>query len=327
MRPVFILSLPRSGSSWLQRLLSASSSRVASADEPWLLLPLVYAMRDHGAVSEYGHATGCQAVRSFFDRLPDGEAVFGRLVRQFAEGAYASQFADGQDVFIDKTPRYSLIGDEILRYFPDCKMVVLLRNPLAVAASICEIWGEGAWVLYKYEIEFRLGLPNLLRLAAMEDDRIVVVRYEDLQRDAEATVSRLCDTLGIERDRPPENATEEPAKRADGALGDTKYLKKNAVLGENSVTWPEVFRTPFRRAWAADLRRDVALDRLDRFGYNVGEIYETLRARRLDPLLTVRDACVTFPLGKAFQLASPTFFRARVRRGREVASGMKFIYR
>ncbi len=326
MRPVFILSLPRSGSSWLQRLLSASSSRVASADEPWLLLPLIYAMRDHGAVSEYGHATACRAIRSFFDRLPDGDAVFGRLVRQFAEGAYASHCHDGQDVFIDKTPHYSLIGDEILRYFPQCKMVILLRNPLAVAASVCEIWGNGAWVVHKCEIAFRLGLPNLLRLAEMEDERIVVVRYEDLQQDTEATVSRLCDALGIERDRLPDGAAAVPTKRAAGALGDTKYLRKNAVLGENSVTWPEYFRSPFRRGWAANLRRDVGLDRLDRFGYNVDEIFEAMRACPLNATLTVRDVSLTYPVSKAFQLFGPTVFRARLRRRREVNSAMKFIY-
>ena len=38
--PIFIISLPRSGSTLLQRILTSHES-VASASEPWLLLPLI----------------------------------------------------------------------------------------------------------------------------------------------------------------------------------------------------------------------------------------------------------------------------------------------
>ena len=45
--PVFLLSLPRSGSTLLQRLL-AVSPEVATAPEPWFLLPLVQSTRATG---------------------------------------------------------------------------------------------------------------------------------------------------------------------------------------------------------------------------------------------------------------------------------------
>ncbi|MFV1990599.1 MAG: sulfotransferase, partial [Acidimicrobiales bacterium] len=47
IRPAFLLSLPRSGSTLLQRLLGAHSM-VATVAEPWLLIPPLYALRDEG---------------------------------------------------------------------------------------------------------------------------------------------------------------------------------------------------------------------------------------------------------------------------------------
>ena len=50
---IFLISLPRSGSTMLQRVL-VGHSEIESSAEPWLMLPLVYSRRENGITAEYG---------------------------------------------------------------------------------------------------------------------------------------------------------------------------------------------------------------------------------------------------------------------------------
>ncbi|MBT8101022.1 MAG: sulfotransferase, partial [Gammaproteobacteria bacterium] len=52
LRPVFLLSLPRSGSTLLQRMLMTHPA-ISSVPEPWLLLPIFYPRRTSGHSAEY----------------------------------------------------------------------------------------------------------------------------------------------------------------------------------------------------------------------------------------------------------------------------------
>ena len=67
--PVFLFSLPRSGSTLVQRLI-AGHPEVATTSEPWVLLPLLYTMRRPGAFTEYGHRTAVRAIDDFTGQLP-----------------------------------------------------------------------------------------------------------------------------------------------------------------------------------------------------------------------------------------------------------------
>ena len=50
--PIFVFSLPRSGSTLLQRVLM-SHNDISSVAEPWILLPQIYSLKKEGTLSEY----------------------------------------------------------------------------------------------------------------------------------------------------------------------------------------------------------------------------------------------------------------------------------
>ena len=64
MQPIFLFSLPRSGSTLAQRII-ASHAEIATTAEPWLLLPCLYALRHGGVYAEYSQATAVKAIRDF----------------------------------------------------------------------------------------------------------------------------------------------------------------------------------------------------------------------------------------------------------------------
>ncbi len=153
VRPVFLFSLPRSGSTLLQRML-ATHPEVATTSEPWILLPQLYALRERGAVAEYGHRTAVRAIADFSDSLPGGRDDYLAEVRRSVTALY-EQAAGEAAWFLDKTPRYHLVVDEIMALFPDARFVFLWRNPLAVAASMIESFGRGHWNLDRYDVDLQ----------------------------------------------------------------------------------------------------------------------------------------------------------------------------
>ena len=133
---VFILSLPRSGSTLLQRIIAAHT-RVASATEPWLLLPLFYSLRSQGQYAEYGQGPAAKGLTHFVEELPGGRSAYLAEVSRFARGLYGRTRSDGETYFLDKTPRYGLIVDELREAFPGARFIFLWRQPLAIIASKC----------------------------------------------------------------------------------------------------------------------------------------------------------------------------------------------
>ena len=50
--------------------------------------------------------------------------------------------------FVDKSPPYHLIAQQIISTFPDARFVFLWRNPLSVLASIVDTLADGRWDTY-----------------------------------------------------------------------------------------------------------------------------------------------------------------------------------
>ena len=268
LTPVFILSLPRSGSTLLQRMLMANPA-VATVPEPWLLLPLFYARREAGIATEYRQRTASTAVNEFIARLPDEDNDWFEAVRAFAaerEIDLAESFAYGDSAddlpmlqavgaahdharyFLDKTPRYHLIVDELFQAFPDGKFVFLWRNPLAIIASIIETWGRGRWNVDRFEIDLDRGLRALLAARRKFGDRSIAINYEALVREPGATLGQIRDYLGL--DGAADELERFGGLDLDGAMGDPVGTRAYEDLSAEPLDkWRRVLANPLRKAW------------------------------------------------------------------------------
>ncbi len=68
---IFIISLPRSGSTLLQRVLGGHDDVVTSS-EPWIMLHPVYGRRDKGISTEYSADWAALGVNEFLEHYTDG---------------------------------------------------------------------------------------------------------------------------------------------------------------------------------------------------------------------------------------------------------------
>ncbi|MBB5352647.1 hypothetical protein HNR46_002895 [Haloferula luteola] len=245
-RPLFLLSLPRAGSTLLQRMLMASGE-VATLGEPSLLLRFLGNDEIMTRRAPYWDYLVSQAMDDMRQASPGFDARYREGVRQLALGVY-DELAAGKPWFLDKTPRYSLIADEIGRTFPDARFIILWRHPLAVASSMCDTFCRGAWEVDDYAIDLHRGLDSLLGFAATHPDRIAEVRYEDLVSNPVAEMEKLECYLGLSG---LAAHARQPALTAGGSLGDpTGVVKYQGVSEQSREAWRSAYDNWGRRRWA-----------------------------------------------------------------------------
>lgn len=189
---VFLISQPRSGSTLLQRILG-TSREVATCSEPWLMLyPASFWRSD--IETPFSLPLAQAGVRSFLHSIGGKElrdkaiaSAYGQLYEKATQSQHAA-------VFLDKTPRYYFVIDELLTMFPHARFIFLLRNPLAVLNSMMEKHEGRIWENRRDLLEAPRCLVNGVAAAG---SRSLTVRYEDLVVDPDTTVRRACDFLGI----------------------------------------------------------------------------------------------------------------------------------
>ena len=133
---IFIISQPRSGSTFLQSLLS-NNPLVNTTSEPWLMLALSPLFKPQLVKrATYDHAMASDAYSEFCSKI---NVVPKKLIRDFAFAHYG-QLIEENKFFLDKTPRYWEILDELLDIFPKAKIILLKRNPYDVICSMIKTW-------------------------------------------------------------------------------------------------------------------------------------------------------------------------------------------
>ena len=277
MKPIFIFSLPRSGSTLLQRILT-SHSNICSSAEPWLLLPYLYARKKTGLLSEYSHFSGYTALNEFIDGLPNKEDDFNELFRSFITGLYKKKCSQNEIYFIDKTPRYYLIIPEIISLFPDAKFIFLFRNPAHVFSSIISTFGKGRLnKLHGYQIDIQSGSNDLAAGYNIHKNKAYKLQYEDLIQNPEKYVNEIFDFLEIQQQ--PNVLTQFSQVKLPGSMGDPTGVKKYSTISTDSLrTWSKVIDSRVKKHVMINLLKSISKEIFETHGYSRSDIINEVRS-------------------------------------------------
>lgn len=279
-KPIFVLSSPRSGSTFVQRVLAAHS-QVATASEPWLLLPMLVPLYPALPAAGGRDALVHDALTDFMAVLPDGADDYRSAVRALAERLYAAAAGPAATHFVDKTPLYHLVIDELVATFPDAAFVFLFRNPLSVVASTAELFDGGKWEVARYEMALFQSIADLVPAAQRHVKRSVVVRYEDLVTRGEPAWRGMCRSIGLDWE---DGMLDRFADvRLHGRKGDpTGVQRYSAISREPLDKWQRTIHNPVRRAWTASYVRWIGAERLAVMGYRLDDLLDELHGAPAD---------------------------------------------
>ena len=189
--PIFIVGLPRAGSTLLEQIL-ASHSLVDGTMELHNILDLAKRLRGRDAGNE---------------AEPRYPRILGELDTSMFE-SFGQQFIDQTRVyrssaphFIDKMPNNFFHIGLIKLILPNAKVIDARRHPMACCFSgFKQLWGEGQEFSYGLE-QIGTYYRHYVRLMAHWDqvlpDFVLRVQHEDVVDDLEGPVRRLLDFCGL----------------------------------------------------------------------------------------------------------------------------------
>jgi hypothetical protein len=315
-RPIFLFSLPRSGSTVVQRVL-ASHREISTAPEPWLLLPFLYATRERGTFAEYGEVPAARAIHDFVERLPGGRSEYEGLLHDFVMSLYGGASSAQSTYFLDKTPRYHRVVDDIFRVFPDGKFLFLWRNPLAVTASIVDTWVGGRWSLGRWRQDLFGGLASLISAYEAYRDRSHAVRFEALisdQSDQSEAWRGIFEYLGLTFD--PSSLSLPESTDPGGRMGDKVGTHRYAGLSSEPLDkWKRTLAGPLRIRWCREYLRWIGERRLAVMGYDSNELLRSLDALPRGRAIVVSDA-IRMTYGEVTERRRDAAFRRLTKPGR-----------
>ena len=184
--PIFIVGLPRTGTTLTERVVS-SHSQVESAEETYILQQMIR------------RVSGVHSPESMSPVMI--EAAAKKNIRLIAEAylhAVNYKLSD-RPFFIEKYPENFLYLGFIAKAFPNARIIHLQRNPM-----------DSCFALYKQSFfKYAYTLENLGRYYVAYDrlrchwrevlkDRLIEVEYESLVADQEGQIRILLEKLGLD---------------------------------------------------------------------------------------------------------------------------------
>ena len=195
--PVFVVGSPRSGTTWVQRLLVAHP-QVCGGQESHFFEVFADALGSLAPVPAGQRAVGlaCYFTEAeFHDIVRD---VWRRMMRPVAEAKPAAT------VLVEKTPDHSHYVRESVRLFPAARFVHVIRDSRAAVASMLAAsrsdWGRN-WApkdARAAAIKWFRSVRDARQAAALVGPgRYLEVHYEDMLADPIGQTARLYDFAGV----------------------------------------------------------------------------------------------------------------------------------
>jgi tetratricopeptide (TPR) repeat protein len=184
--PVFIVGLPRSGTTLTERIL-ASHSKVESAGESYLLQIVIKQESRARSSDNMSPEIIESAANKDIQRIADGylEAIDYKL--------------GDKPLFIEKFPENILYLGFIVKAFPRCRIILQKRNPM----DTCFAMYKQSFFRYAYSLDdlgpYYVAYNRLYRhWCALLSERLIEVEYEAMVSNQEGETRKLLESLGLE---------------------------------------------------------------------------------------------------------------------------------
>ncbi len=203
-RPIFIVGMPRSGTTLLRSILT-SHSGIAIPPEThyfnhWLKeyqhLDLLGRSEDFEAFwqtfteserfSYFGVEPAALAHRMEHQGLLGFPGIFQALIEEYTAGKQKRRWGE-------KTPAHFQHLDTIFQWFPDAQILWLLRDPRATIASLLKVEWASSYAHVNAE-QWQDSVDRYEKSWA-QHPQVYLVRYEDLVQDPQAQIPKLCEFL------------------------------------------------------------------------------------------------------------------------------------
>lgn len=190
-RPIFVVGMPRTGTTLVERILTSHSEVEAAGETNHFVASMRRAAgMARGVITDQTIDTAAGA---------DSEAIGAG----YMNAVRATQGFAGR--FVDKQPFNAFLAAHILRALPEARVVALRRHPADVVLSSYrqEFAAVGGLLDYTFDLEatarYYVRFDAMMRVFAerLPKDRFCEVAYEDVVSDLEGQTRRMLEFCGL----------------------------------------------------------------------------------------------------------------------------------
>ncbi|MBT0585683.1 sulfotransferase family protein [Alteromonas oceanisediminis] len=267
--PVFIVGSQRSGTTMLRLMLNSHSDLLVPFEFDFLSVAKTYSdkmlnsseqVEAFNALKNEYYAKKGGVLDEVNWESRDVSLSFSEL---FCSSMDAAAKIKGKQYWAIKTPGYHTKMDQLWRLFPDCKIVHIVRDGRAVAASQQNIsWGDKDIIRIAKNWSHDIEMAH--RMGAMIPNNYLEVRYETLVKDPEKTLLSISRFLSLDYQSGMLNYHESASKEVP---------QESLKWHKNSVSKPQVEKI---NEWKSKLKdydikifQDYAKSSLELFEYEI----------------------------------------------------------
>ncbi len=274
---IFLISLPRSGSTLTQKIIGAHKD-VYTRSEPWIMLNPLYSLKNKGVQAVYNKSWEYGATQDFITHLPGGRENYIEHLRTMYASLYSEYASEHKKIFfLDKTPRYFFVINELLEVFPDAKIVLLVRNPLAILSSIMNTWTKNNWSrLINFKADLVTGIDIIADEVSNNKKGIFILSYEEILADPGKVFHNCFEYLNLDF---IESLLDDYAKPSEEKwlYGDqANVYSKNSIDRSGDTKWMKCLDDPQRWRVLYDYLHMLGRDKYDTLGYDFEHSYRAL---------------------------------------------------
>lgn len=208
-RPIFLVGCPRSGTTLLQSLLSAHPEIASFPESKFFqcLLPAEQSRRRKLGIISHQLKPWLETYFTQDLKHPEMLRYFPKLplmklyTQQFFKVLSMLAAEQGKNIVLEKTPQHIFYLEQIITYFPDSKIIHLIRKGEDVVASLYEAthkypqYWDGVWELDQC-IDWWNRAVRISQYYADYPNHILV-SYEQLLENPERVLQNICQFLQL----------------------------------------------------------------------------------------------------------------------------------
>lgn len=196
--PVFIVGMPRSGTTLLQGILS-NTGKYFPMPETHFFSRVAYALPDNGFSDKDRKRIRRKLIRKSRIKV-DEKALFNldsqKEVFEYVLGLFNP---DKKNTFLEKTPRHVFFYSKILSYYPTAKFICMIREPKNIVSSRLRRSLKQKKSVIRLSLLYNKIAAVILNIKGKHN--VMLVRYEDLTEEKEPSLKKICAFLNIPYDR------------------------------------------------------------------------------------------------------------------------------
>ena len=298
---VFLCGFPSSGTDLLKNVVNAHSEIFINGE-----FPLLYNLS-----TKYGAFVPAEATKEVVNDLKkiDIHKNFENSNVNFKQAKPEYSFAELYSLMLtskkvrwkgNKTPQNTENIDKLISLFPSAKFILILRDVRDVALSWHKKWGKDK-LFCACKWNYRM-LQGYNALQTLENDRFLILKYEDLLINLENTAHSICDFLNIEYQEKMLEYYNYIDEKIDGKINYGKpIIKENTEKWRQQLTDKEVKRI-----------EEVSFKSLTLFNYPVVKAQEYRPATKIEKYLgVVRDLYSLIAIGNRAREKNRIFYQIK----------------